>query len=85
MTTVTFNYILVIVVLFPLNVGVSPCFHCTILVSVYRVYTSCFYNAIVSSCYVLHTSCPVSCRCYFLFQSEHEVLIYFLNVSLVRS
>ena len=28
-TTVTFNYILVAVFLFPLNVGVSPCFHCT--------------------------------------------------------
>ena len=32
--TVTFNYILVIVFLFPLNVGVSPCFHCTVLVPV---------------------------------------------------
>ena len=38
----TFNYILVI--LFPLNVGVSPCFHCTVLVPVYRVCTSCFHN-----------------------------------------
>ena len=28
-TTVTFNYILVAVFLFPLNVGVSPCFRCT--------------------------------------------------------
>ena len=56
-TTVTFNYILVIVFLFPLNVGVSPCFHCTVLVPVYRVYTSCFHNAVVSSCYRLHTSC----------------------------
>ena len=27
----TFNYILVIVFLFPLNVGVSHCFHCTVL------------------------------------------------------
>ena len=26
---ITFNYILVAVFLFPLNVGVSPCFHCT--------------------------------------------------------
>ena len=30
-TTVTFNYILVIVSLFPLNVGVSPCFHHTVV------------------------------------------------------
>ena len=30
--TVTFYYILVIVFLFPLNVGVSPCFHYTVLV-----------------------------------------------------
>ena len=36
-TTVTFNYILVIAFLFPLNVGVSPCFHCAVLVPVYRV------------------------------------------------
>ena len=27
----TFNYILVIVFLFPLNVGVSHCSHCTVL------------------------------------------------------
>ena len=27
---------------FPLTVGVSPCFHCTALVPVYRVYTSYF-------------------------------------------
>ena len=40
--TVTFNYILVIVFLFPLNVGVSPCFHGTVSVPVYRVYSSCF-------------------------------------------
>ena len=38
--TVTFNYILVIVFLFPLNVGVSLCFHCTVLGPVYRVCTS---------------------------------------------
>ena len=56
-TTVTFNYISVIMFLFPLNVGVSPCFYCTVLVPVYRVYTSCFHNAVVSSCYRLHTSC----------------------------
>ena len=55
--TVTFNYILVIVFLFPLNVGVSLCFHCTVLVPVYRVCTSCFHNTIFSSCYGLHTSC----------------------------
>ena len=29
---VTFNYIFVIVFLFPLNVDVSPRFHCTVLV-----------------------------------------------------
>ena len=40
-TTVTFNYL-------NLNVGVSPSFHCTVLVPVYRMYTSC---------YRLHTSC----------------------------
>ena len=53
-TTVIFNYILVIVFLFPLNVGVSPCFHFTVLVPVYRVYTSCFRTTVVSSCYRLH-------------------------------
>ena len=53
----TFNYILVILFLFPLNVGIRPCFHCTVLVPVYRVYTSCFHNTVVSSCYRLHTSC----------------------------
>ena len=52
--TVTFNYI---VFLFPLNVGVSPSFHSTVVVPVCRVYTSCFYNTVVSSCYRLHTSC----------------------------
>ena len=56
-TFVTFNYILVIVFPFLLNVGVSPCFHCTLLVFVYRVYTSFFHNTVVSSCYRLHTSC----------------------------
>ena len=55
--TVTFNYISVIVFLFPLNLGVNPCFHCTVLVPVYRVYTPCFHNTVVSSCYRLHTSC----------------------------
>ena len=56
-TTVTFNYILVLVLLFPLNVGVSPCFHCTVLVPAFSVYTSCFHNTVVSSCCRLHTSC----------------------------
>ena len=56
-TTVTFNYILVKVFIFLLNVGVSLCFHCTLLVPVYRVYTSFFHNTVVSSCYRLHTSC----------------------------
>ena len=56
-TLVNFNYILVIVFLFPLNVGASPCFHCTDLVPVYRLYTSCFHNTVVSSFYRLHTSC----------------------------
>ena len=54
--TVTFNYILVIVFLFPLNVGASTCFHCAVLVIVYRVYTFCFHNRVVSSCYRFHTS-----------------------------
>ena len=49
--------ILVIVFLFPLNIGVSPCFHCTVLVHVYRLYTSCVYNTVVSPGYRLHTSC----------------------------
>ena len=44
------------VLLFPLNVGFSPCFHCTVLVSVYKAYTSCFHNTVFSSSYVLHTS-----------------------------
>ena len=56
-TVVTFNYILVLLFLFPLNAGVSPCFHCTVLVSVYKVYTSCFHNTVVSSFYRLYTSC----------------------------
>ena len=55
-TTVTFNYILIIVFLFLLNVGVSPCFHCTFLVPVHSVYTSFFHNTVVSSCYRLHAS-----------------------------
>ena len=55
--TVTFNYILVKVSLFPLNVDVSPCFHGTILAPVYRVDTSCIPNTVVSSCYRLHTVC----------------------------
>ena len=55
-TTVTFNCILFIVFLFLLIIVVSPCFHCTVLVPVYRVYTSCFHNKVVSSCYRLHSS-----------------------------
>ena len=55
-TTVIFNYILVIVLRFPLIAGVSPCFHCTALVPVYRMYTSYFHNAVVRSCYRPHTS-----------------------------
>ena len=55
--TVTFNYILAIVFLFPLYVTVSPCLHGSVLVPVYRMYTSCFHNIVVSSCYRLHTSC----------------------------
>ena len=35
-TTVTFDYILDMVFLFLLNVGVSPSFHCIVLVPVYR-------------------------------------------------
>ena len=56
-TTVTFNYILVMVFLFLLNVVVSPCFNCTVLVPVYRVCTSSFHNTVASSCYRLHNSC----------------------------
>ena len=56
-TTVTFDYILDIVFLFLLNVGVSPSFHCIVLVPVYRVFTSCFHNTVVSSRYRLCTSC----------------------------
>ena len=56
-TTVPFNYILVIVFLFSLNVGVSPCFHCTFLVPVYTMYTSCCHNTVVSSRYRLRTFC----------------------------
>ena len=56
-TTVTFNCILLIVFPFPMNLGVSPRFHCTVLVLVYRVHTFCFHNTVVSSCYRLHTSC----------------------------
>ena len=54
-TSVTFNYVLVILFLFPLNEGVSPYFHCTVLVPLYRVYTSCFHNSNVSFCCMLHT------------------------------
>ena len=36
-TTLIFNYVLVKVFLFPSNIGVSPCFHCTVLGPVYRV------------------------------------------------
>ena len=54
-TTVTFNYILVKVSLFPLNVDVSFCFHETVLAPVYRVNTSCIPNTVVSSNYRLHT------------------------------
>ena len=50
-TTVTFNYALDwlqdSILLFVLNVGVSPCFHCTGLVSAYRVYTSYINNTVV--------------------------------------
>ena len=56
-TSVTFNDILVIVFLFLLNLGISPSFHCKILVPVYRVHTSFFHNIVASSCYRLHTSC----------------------------
>ena len=56
-TTVTFNYILVKVSLFPLNVDVSHCFHETVLGPVYRVNTSCIPNTVVSSNYRLHTFC----------------------------
>ena len=56
-TTVTFNYILVKLSLFPLNLDVTPCFHETVLAPVYRVNTSCIPNTVVSSNYRLHTFC----------------------------
>ena len=56
-TAMTFNYIQVIVFLFPFHVSLSPCFNSTVLLPVYRVYTSCLHNTVVSSCYRLHTSC----------------------------
>ena len=56
-TTVTFNYILVKLSLFPLNVDVSPRFHEIVLAPVYRVYTPCIPNTVVSSSYRLHTFC----------------------------
>ena len=56
-TTVNFNYILVKVSLFPLNVDVSPCFRRTVLVSVYRENSSCIRNTVFSSWYRLHTFC----------------------------
>ena len=56
-TIVTFNYILVKLPLFPLNVDVSPHFHETVLAPVYRVNTSCIPNTVVSSNYRLHTFC----------------------------
>ena len=67
-TTATFNYILVKVFLFPLNVGVSPCFHCSfssclqgvfflfpyqLLVSSYRLHTSCLHYGGFTSCFSL--------------------------------
>ena len=56
-TTVTFNYILVIVLLFPLNVGVSLYFHCTVLVPAYRVNNILPVSIIlllpVTGCYIL--------------------------------
>ena len=58
LNTVTFNWIFGHnVPIFALDVGVSTCFHCTILVSAYRVYTFCFHNIVASSCYRLLTSC----------------------------
>ena len=70
--TVTFNYILVKVCLFPLNVDVSPCFHGTVLAPVYRVNTCCIPNTDLSSCYRLHTVCIL--QVLLLFQSKHVVL-----------
>ena len=75
-TTITFNYILFIVFLFPLNRGFSSCFHCTVLVTVYRVYTSCFHNTVVSFRYSLHTSC---------LHHGGITSFFILNVSLARS
>ena len=73
---ITFNYILVIVFLFPLNVDVSPRFHCTVLVPVYRMYTSYFHNTVVSSCDRLHTSCLDHAGVISFFSLNIMVLIY---------
>ena len=83
-TAITFNYILVIVFLFPLNVGVSPCFHCTVLVPVYRMYTSYFHNTqllVPVTDYIL----PVCIIQVLLVSVWACGLIYSWNVSLVRS
>ena len=74
-TNVTFNYILVKVSLFPLNVNVSHCFHETVLAPVYRVNTSCIPNTVVSSItgYILSV-CIL--QVLLLFQSKYVILIY---------
>ena len=69
--TVTFNYILVKVSVFPLNVDVSPCFHGTVLAPVCKVNTSCIPNAVVSSCYRLHTVCTLQVLKYI---TSHELM-----------
>ena len=75
-TTITFNYILVIVLLFPLNVGVSSCFDCTVLVPVYRgIFPVSITQLLVHvTGYIL----PV-------YIMKRLLLFFSLNVSIVRS
>ena len=74
---------MVIVFLFPLSL--SPCFHCTVLVPVHRVYTSCFHNAVGSSSYRLHTSCLHHTGATSCFSLNMWLQLISWNVSLVRS
>ena len=74
---------MVIVSLFPLSL--SPCFYCTVLVPVHRVYTSCFHNAVGSSSYRLHTSCLHHTGATSCFSLNMWLQLISWNVSLVRS
>ena len=72
--TVLFNYILAIVLLFPLNVGVSPCFHGTVLVQ----FTGCILPVSIIQLLVPVTGyiLPVCMmQVLLLVSSQHVVLI----------